>query len=29
VKTHLSSIFGKTGASRRSSLVKAVMSLQL
>ncbi|UWU31049.1 LuxR C-terminal-related transcriptional regulator (plasmid) [Rhizobium sp. WSM1274] len=28
VKTHLSSIFGKTGASRRATLVKAVMSLQ-
>jgi DNA-binding CsgD family transcriptional regulator len=28
VKTHLASIFGKTGASRRATLVKAVMSLQ-
>lgn len=28
IKTHLSSIFGKTGASRRSTLVKAVMSLK-
>jgi DNA-binding CsgD family transcriptional regulator/PAS domain-containing protein len=28
VKTHLSSIFGKTGASKRTALVKAVMSLQ-
>lgn len=28
VKTHLSSIFGKTGASRRATLVKSVMSLQ-
>jgi DNA-binding CsgD family transcriptional regulator len=28
IKTHLASIFGKTGASRRSTLVKTVMSLQ-
>jgi DNA-binding CsgD family transcriptional regulator/PAS domain-containing protein len=28
VKTHLTSIFSKTGASRRATLVKAVMSLQ-
>jgi DNA-binding CsgD family transcriptional regulator len=29
VKTHLQSIFGKSGTSRRASLVKTVMSLQL
>jgi DNA-binding CsgD family transcriptional regulator/PAS domain-containing protein len=28
IKTHLASIFDKTGASRRATLVKAVMSLQ-